>query len=334
MPFTPAKKYEVKLRMALDGPAGAGKTFSALKVATELVGSQPGAIAVIDTEHGSASKYADEFTFDVQELEAPFHPEKYVRAIREAEAAGYKVLIIDSLSHAWAGAGGALEIKEATAKQRGYNDYTAWGPVTKLQNDLVETILGCDMHVIITMRSKMQYAMKEVTDSKGYKKTLVEKLGMAPVQRDGVEYEFDIVMDLDTEHTGYVTKTRCKPLTDAVIPLPGKDMVDVIKAWLAGEKPPERPKKVAVGSNGTNGAHGTNGTSTSASGSVTPKVEFWRKLRERLAELGADVTNPKEALKTLQTPWAAEVLHLMETEDFVAALKMDLSPGLLEPESA
>src|SRR5215468_11042232 len=110
--FRRATKYDAKLRFAVCGPAGCGKTYTALQLATHLGGP----IAVIDTERGSASKYADLFPFDVRELDS-FHPQRYIDAIREAEEGGYSVLIIDSLSHAWAGKDGALDLVDKAAKQ-------------------------------------------------------------------------------------------------------------------------------------------------------------------------------------------------------------------------
>ena len=112
MPFTKATKQEAKLRLALAGPSGSGKTYTALQIATHLGGP----IALVDTERGSARKYADLFSFDVLELDS-FHPERYIEAIHEAEEAGYAVLILDSLSHAWAGKDGALELVDKAAKR-------------------------------------------------------------------------------------------------------------------------------------------------------------------------------------------------------------------------
>ena len=97
MPFQPAVKYGSKLRLAIQGPAGAGKTFTALKLARLMF--PEGRIAVIDTEHGSAAKYADLWAFDISTLDF-YSPENYIAEIHAAEKAGYDILIIDSLSHA------------------------------------------------------------------------------------------------------------------------------------------------------------------------------------------------------------------------------------------
>ncbi len=116
--FRKAERKQAKLRLALVGPAGSGKTFSALRIATGLVqtqnGNEPGRIAMIDTERGSGELYSDRFEYDIARLDPPFEPKRYIDLIRAAEGAGYAVLIIDSLSHAWAGSGGLLDIKDRT----------------------------------------------------------------------------------------------------------------------------------------------------------------------------------------------------------------------------
>ncbi len=224
MSFVKATKAKARARLGLCGPAGAGKTYTALRLATGL-GER---VAVIDTEHGSASKYADEFDFDVMELTS-FHPQNYINGIRDAEKEGYEVLVIDSLSHAWIGKDGILEqVDKTTAKQKTANSFTAWKDVTPIHNQLVEAMLSSKIHLIVTMRSKMEYVM--VTDEKG--KKVPQKVGMAPVQREGMEYEFDIVGDLDVENNLIISKSRCKALSGEVIKKPGIETAKIIKAWL------------------------------------------------------------------------------------------------------
>src|SRR6266699_7126068 len=179
MAFHQAVKCGALLRLALSGPAGAGKTYTALTLATAL--ADGGTVALIDTEHGSASKYADIFPeFDTLQLET-FHPQRYIDAIHEAEQGGYAVLVIDSLSHAWSGQGGLLEEKDkiARAKYSG-NSFSAWNDASAIQNKLVNVILGAKLHIIATVRSKMDYVLE--TGANG--KTMPRKVGMAPVQRD------------------------------------------------------------------------------------------------------------------------------------------------------
>jgi hypothetical protein len=234
-PFKRASKTQLKLRMALIGPAGSGKTYTALNIGQHL-GEK---VAVVDTEHGSASKYADLFTFDVLELES-FHPQMYIDAIAAAEQAGYEVLIIDSLSHAWIGKDGALELVDKAAKRsRSGNSFAAWRDVTPLHNNLVEAMLAARLHLIVTMRSKMEYVQEK--DEKG--RTQIRKVGLQPVQRDGLEYEFDVVADLDTDNNLIIGKTRCPQLTGVVLPRPGRDIADMLNAWLTNGRPPaETPK--------------------------------------------------------------------------------------------
>ena len=223
--FKKAVKTEAKLRLAIAGPAGSGKTYTALSIATHLGGP----IAVIDTEHGSASKYADLFDFDVAEMHAPYHPDKYLRAIKEAAEAGYKVIILDSMSHAWNGEGGLLELADEAAKaMKTQNSFAAWKSITPIQNRLVEGVVSAPLHLIATMRSKTEYVQER--DDRG--RNTVRKVGMAPVQREGFEYEFDVFLDVDLEHNAIVSKTRCAVLDGKVINKPGKQLAEILKNWL------------------------------------------------------------------------------------------------------
>lgn len=233
MTFTKATKTQARARVALVGPAGSGKTFTALRVARGIAGPD-GRVAVVDTEHGSAAKYADHFEFDALAL-TTFAPATYIEAIRAAEAAGYDVLIIDSLSHAWIGVDGALDqVDKAAKRSKSGNTYTAWRDVTPQHNALVEAMLQCRCHLIVTMRAKTEYVLE--TDNRG--KQVPRKVGMAPVQRDGVEYEFDIVADLTVDdHTLIVTKTRCAALDGVATTKPGEELGETIRAWLTDGAP-------------------------------------------------------------------------------------------------
>lgn len=232
--FKKAVKHESKLRLAIAGPSGSGKTYTALAIGTAL-----GKVALVDTESGSASKYADIFPFDVAEMHAPFHPRKYAEAILAAAAAGYDVIILDSLSHAWFATGGVLDIVDEAAKRsRSNNTYMAWKEGTPAQNMLVEAIVTAPIHVIGTMRSKTEYAL--VTNDRG--KQEPRKMGMAPIQRDGFEYEFDVMLDMDIENTAVVTKSRCSALAGKVLSKPGRDVAGVLREWLSGAPAVENVK--------------------------------------------------------------------------------------------
>jgi hypothetical protein len=193
--FKKAERKQAKLRLALAGPSGSGKTYSALLLAMGLGGR----IAVIDTEHGSASLYADIADLDTLELHAPYSPERYVDAITAAEQAGYSVLIIDSYSHEWTGSGGCLEANEKLAHQKFKgNTWAAWNETTPRHRKLTDKILTSSLHIICTMRSKT-----ETVQGEGKK---ILKLGMKSEQRDGTDYEFTVVLDLT--HDGHTEALR------------------------------------------------------------------------------------------------------------------------------
>jgi hypothetical protein len=188
MQFTKAVRKRAKLRLALTGPSGSGKTYGALMLAKGIGGR----IAVIDTEHGSASLYSHLCDFDTLELAAPYSPERYIEAIRAAEAASYDVIVVDSTTHEWSGSGGCLEINEKTAaaKFRG-NTWSAWNDTTPRHRAFIDAMLQANAHVIATGRSKTETS--QIEDG-GRKK--VVKLGMKTEQRDGFEYEFTVVLEI------------------------------------------------------------------------------------------------------------------------------------------
>lgn len=220
-----ATKSEAKLRLSLIGVSGGGKTFTSLSIAEHL-GKK---ILVVDTEHGSASKYADLFTFDVIELEE-FAPENFIQAIRLAEKHGYDVIVLDSLSHAWMGKGGLLDI-HGDEEKKTRNSFTAWKTVTPKHQALIDAIVQSKIHVIATMRAKTDYAMDTENG-----KTKVKSVGLAPVQRDGMEYEFDVVATLDIENNFIVQKSRCPMLSGKVFNKAGLQVAEILNVWLQGVK--------------------------------------------------------------------------------------------------
>lgn len=235
--FKRARKAESKLRMALAGPSGSGKTYSALAIATALAGAD-GQVAVIDTERGSASKYSDVFAFDVLEMES-FHPDRYIEAIQAAEAAGYRVLVIDSITHEWRGKDGILEQVDRIAKLNKMPSIQVWAQATPMHNRFVDAMLAASLHVIVTMRSKTGTHIDK--DERG--KVTVQKVGMEAEQRDGIEYEFDVVGDLDRDNTLLISKSRCSALAGQMIRKPGADVAEVLAEWLHGDdaETPEKP---------------------------------------------------------------------------------------------
>jgi hypothetical protein len=248
MGFKKATKAAANLHAAIFGPSGAGKTFTSLRVATGLAGGS--AIAVIDTERGSASKYADRFSFDVLELEDQTI-DGYVGAISEAAKAGYKVLVIDSLSHGWQTLLEEVE-KLAKAKYRG-NTWSAWSEGTPHQRRLVQAILNYPGHVIATMRSKTEWT---TVDNNG-KKT-PQRVGLAPEQGKGVEYEFDLLVEISTDHIANVIKDRTGKFQDKLIDKPGEDFGQQLAAWLSDGLPSpvvsaQTPARTADATGGTGG---------------------------------------------------------------------------------
>lgn len=228
--FTKATKSRAKLRAALFGPSGSGKTFSALRIATGIGGR----VAVIDTEHGSASKYADRFQFDTCDL-ADQTVAGYVAALASAATAGYDVVVIDSMSHGWQELLQEVDML-AQAKYRG-NTWSAWSEGTPKQKQLVRAILSFPGHVLATMRSKTEWTI--ITDNG---KTRPVRVGLAPEQRKGIEYEFDLLVELSPEHTANIIKDRTGKFQDALIDKPGEEFGQQLAAWLNdGVTPAEQP---------------------------------------------------------------------------------------------
>ena len=226
MSFKKATKTGQKARIAIYGPSGSGKTFSSLSIATGL-GDK---IAVIDTERGTASKYSDRFDFDVVDL-SDRTIENYIKNIKEAGNLGYDVLIIDSLSHAWQELLMQIE-KLAKAKYNG-NTFRAWGEGTPEQNRLLDAILTSPCHIIVTMRSKTEYATE--TDDRG--KVRPVKLGLAPEQGKNIEYEFDLLIEINQEHYAFISKDRSGKYQDKSIERPGKEFGKGVAEWLSDAKP-------------------------------------------------------------------------------------------------
>lgn len=294
--FKKAKREKSYVRIGLMGPPGSGKTYTGLKLLHYMGCKQ---IGVIDSERGSAKLYAGEqlsdgvvFDFDVAELEV-FSVENYLEAIAGAKKAGFDGLVIDSLTHAWAGVGGLLEFvdKKSRASNSG-NSYTAWRDATPKHNQLIDAILSYPGHVVGTLRTKMEYVLEE--DSKG--KKVPRKVGMAPIQREGLEYEFTIVGDFVEPERLAITKTRCSALAGGVFDKPGREIAEALMAWLNSaegdlDKPAAPPRDEDVQSlrdafEKTRQAYPhveaeANGVFTSSRLSVTEKLTELRKLYGR-----------------------------------------------------
>jgi hypothetical protein len=193
-----AERKQAKIKMGLQGPSGSGKTMSSLLIALGMTGDWS-KIAVIDTENHSADLYAHLGNYQVLPLSQPFEPERYVEAISACENAGMEVIIIDSISHEWEGKGGILDIHGAMIG----NSFTNWAKVTPRHNDFVQKILQSPCHVIATIRSKQDYVLSEKNG-----KMVPEKVGLKGVTREGLDYEFTLVFDVDIKHNASASKDR------------------------------------------------------------------------------------------------------------------------------
>ena len=221
--FQKAIRSSAKIKLAITGPSGSGKTYSALRLATGL--AETGRIAVLDTENNSASLYAEDFDFDVAPIIPPYTNDKFVKAIRQAVELGYEVIILDSASHFWEG---ILEYKDALDK-RGGNSFGNWSEANKQYKLILDALLQSDVHLIACLRSKTEYVVEK--DDRG--KSVPKKIGLAPIMRDGVEYEFTTVFHLDAAHQAKADKDRTGLFADNIFQITEKTGQNIAK-WLEG----------------------------------------------------------------------------------------------------
>lgn len=246
-PFQKASRSQVFLKLAITGPTGSGKTFSALRLALGLLSGANKKIAFIDTENKSASLYAPPegeepnfkttFPFDAMELEPPFEHAKFIEGIHAAVAGDYGLVIIDSSSHFWEG---ILEYKLKLDSKPGSNSYTNWNEAGKKFQGIIDALLQSKIHIICCMRSKMDYILED--NGKG--KTVPRKVGMAPVMRDGIAYEFTTVFDVMLNHECEASKDRSQLFTDKIFQIT-EDTGKQIAAWLKTATPKPEPVTTA-----------------------------------------------------------------------------------------
>lgn len=253
--FAPAIKEALKARVALDGPTGSGKTWTALQWA-RIIAGETGPIGFIDTENRSAAHYAPSprqlagtepinrlnywdppYVFGHMPWEPPYDPIRLTAMIKAAgrELAPDGVLIIDSFSHFWEGEGGTLDLVDNAGSRQGGgggNRFAGWKEGTPAQRGMVDAIIHAPCHVICCMRSKMEYVLDAV-EKNGRSVQVPRKVGMRPIQREGVEYEFTVIGDLDLEHRLIISKSRCDVVADLVLPKgQSADAAHTFAAWL------------------------------------------------------------------------------------------------------
>jgi len=237
--FIKAQRKHAKLRLGLTGVSGSGKTFSALCIARGLVGEE-GKIALVDTEAGSGELYGEQFNYDYARIIPPFHPNKYIDAISGAEDAGYDIIILDSISHEWRGTGGLLEMKDRVDSSN-KNPFSGWKEVNPIHNAFVDKMLQCSMHLIATLRTKIKYEINQVDGGK----LQVKRVGLEPVQREDLEYEFTTNFLLDGEtHIATTIKDRTS-LFDGLQFVPSKETGEILREWLESGADPAKISKAS-----------------------------------------------------------------------------------------
>ena len=196
MKLRQSERKKAKIKLALQGSSGSGKTYSSLLLAKGLTGGDLTKVAIIDTESGSADLYAHLGNYNVISMQSPFSPEKYIEAISICEKANMSVIILDSISHCWD------FLLDIHSNMPG-NSFTNWGKITPRQNAFINKILQCNAHIIVTMRVKQDYVLNQKNG-----KFIPEKVGLKAIQRNDLDYEFTIVFDLDIIHQAKANKDR------------------------------------------------------------------------------------------------------------------------------
>lgn len=259
--FAPAIKEALKARVALDGPTGSGKTWTALQWA-RIIAGESGPIGFIDTENRSAAHYAPSprqlagtepivrlnywdppYVFGHMPWEPPYDPIKLTAMIKAAarELGPSGVLVIDSFSHFWEGEGGTLDLVDNAGQRAQGNRFAGWKEGTPAQRAMIDAIIHAPCHVICCMRSKMEYVL-DVQEKGGRTVQVPRKVGMRPIQREGVEYEFTVIGDMDLEHRLIISKSRCDVVADLVLTKGhSAEGAQTFAAWLGdGVQMPDR----------------------------------------------------------------------------------------------
>ena len=234
MTIRPAERKKGKIKMAITGQSGSGKTATSLLIAFGITNDWKN-IVLIDTEE-SGDNYTGQTVagvkigdYNVLALERPFTPEKYIQALEAVENGGFQLAIIDSLTHAWTGEGGAIDLHDKETRSGRGNSYTNWQKPKQKNRRLLERITHAKVHTISTMRSKMETAMVEEGG-----KSVIKNFGLAPIQEKDTVYEFDLVIDMNREHDAHVTKDRTNCFGDEYFN-PSVETGNTLRRWRNNE---------------------------------------------------------------------------------------------------
>lgn len=241
--FHKAERRQAKLRIGIFGSSGSGKTMSALKLARGLATGWD-KIAVIDTENGSADLYSHLGNYNVLTLKAPFNPEKYIEAISYCEQQEMEVIIIDSITHEWAGEGGILDESDRLGKTA-KNAFTIWGQLTPRHNRFISKILFANAIVIACGRSKQDYVLNEI-EKNGRKVNVPEKVGLKAITREGFDYEMTTSFDLDITHFAVSTKDRTGLFQDKAPGIIDEEYGKRLAEWNSNGAPNPDDQKRAI----------------------------------------------------------------------------------------
>jgi len=235
MKFVKATRKRRKLRLAISALSGGGKTMSALRIAKGIIETEGGKIAMIDTENNSSALYDHIVDFDMVDIKPPYDLAEFNQAVKLAADNNYSVLIIDSASHAWERV--QEIVAELTKSSKSHNSYFEWRKGNTIITRWLRNLLYFRGHIIYCMRSKMSYDTQKGSDGK----INPQKIGLAPMMRDGIDYEFDLLMDGNQEHYFTVTKCRYAPFSDLRIEKPsetfGADIINYLNSAPESELP-------------------------------------------------------------------------------------------------
>lgn len=249
--FRPAIREAVGLLIGMIGPSGSGKTYSAMRVAAGIVG-EGNRFAVIDTESRRALHYADKFAFDHCELHPPFRPDTYAEAIKAADKAGYKAIVVDSFSHEWAGEGGILDWQEDELTRMAGDNYqkreackmAAWIKPKMSHKQMVQKLLQTKAHLILCFRAEEKNKMEKRPDAQGKEKTVIVPMGWQPICSKEMPYELTVSFLLDPDKPGIGKPLKLQEQHKPIFPA-GKLLDETsgkaVSEWAAGGTAPQQP---------------------------------------------------------------------------------------------